>query len=236
MGIRFHCPNGHKLNVKDFLAGQKGICPVCGVKMQIPLQSTRPSSRNPRHDDAQSSPSPQPQEPSDSSGVNQFAFLHESPQEAPPDPTPSASQETPWADPVDVPDARPVETADALAASGAAAWFVRTPGGGQFGPANAELMRSWLAEGRIGAQSLVWCETWPDWQLAADVFPRLAESQAFPGLEAIVAEPAVATLLPHVANHHAQPRRVPRALVGWLVAAALGLVAVLAFILSRQSQ
>ena len=46
MGIRFYCPNGHKLNVKDFQAGRKGICPVCGVKMQIPLESTRPSSRD----------------------------------------------------------------------------------------------------------------------------------------------------------------------------------------------
>jgi len=34
MGIRFFCPNGHKLNVKDFQAGQTGICPFCGVKMQ----------------------------------------------------------------------------------------------------------------------------------------------------------------------------------------------------------
>ena len=48
MGIRFNCPNGHKLNVKAFQAGQKGICPVCGAKMQIPLESTRPSSREER--------------------------------------------------------------------------------------------------------------------------------------------------------------------------------------------
>jgi hypothetical protein len=45
MGIRFWCPNGHKLNVKEFQAGLKGVCPTCGAKMQIPLKSTRPSSR-----------------------------------------------------------------------------------------------------------------------------------------------------------------------------------------------
>lgn len=44
MGIRFFCPNGHKLNVKAFQAGQRGICPVCGTKVQIPLESTRPGS------------------------------------------------------------------------------------------------------------------------------------------------------------------------------------------------
>lgn len=41
MGIRFYCPNGHKLNVKEFLAGQRGICPRCGVSVNIPLESTR---------------------------------------------------------------------------------------------------------------------------------------------------------------------------------------------------
>jgi hypothetical protein len=39
VGIRFHCPNGHKLNVKSFLAGKRGICPKCGVKLVIPAES-----------------------------------------------------------------------------------------------------------------------------------------------------------------------------------------------------
>ena len=41
MGIRFWCPNGHKLNVKTFQAGRRGICPYCGAKFQIPAESTR---------------------------------------------------------------------------------------------------------------------------------------------------------------------------------------------------
>ncbi|MEX1223298.1 MAG: GYF domain-containing protein [Pirellulales bacterium] len=45
MGIRFLCPNGHKLHVKSFLAGKKGICPDCGAKVDIPYQSTRTSSK-----------------------------------------------------------------------------------------------------------------------------------------------------------------------------------------------
>jgi hypothetical protein len=36
MGIRFSCPNGHKLNVKAFLAGKRGVCPQCGAKFIIP--------------------------------------------------------------------------------------------------------------------------------------------------------------------------------------------------------
>ena len=36
MGIRFNCENGHELHVKSFLAGKRGICPKCGVKVEIP--------------------------------------------------------------------------------------------------------------------------------------------------------------------------------------------------------
>lgn len=45
MGIRFFCPQGHKLNVKSFLAGKIGFCPYCNVKVEIPLTSTRESSK-----------------------------------------------------------------------------------------------------------------------------------------------------------------------------------------------
>ena len=44
MGIRFFCPNGHKLNVKEFQAGRRGICPFCGAKIRIPTESTREAS------------------------------------------------------------------------------------------------------------------------------------------------------------------------------------------------
>jgi hypothetical protein len=36
MGIRFLCPSGHKLNVKNFLAGKRAICPQCGAKVIVP--------------------------------------------------------------------------------------------------------------------------------------------------------------------------------------------------------
>jgi hypothetical protein len=42
MGIRFNCPNGHKLNVKEFLAGKRGVCPQCGAKFIIPEQAETP--------------------------------------------------------------------------------------------------------------------------------------------------------------------------------------------------
>lgn len=36
MGIRFHCPNGHKIHVKAEYAGKKAKCPHCSVKLVVP--------------------------------------------------------------------------------------------------------------------------------------------------------------------------------------------------------
>ena len=40
MGIRCYCPNGHKLNLKSHLAGQRGICPECGARFIIPATAS----------------------------------------------------------------------------------------------------------------------------------------------------------------------------------------------------
>lgn len=39
MGVRFECPQGHKLHVKAHLSGQRGICPECGVRFIVPAFS-----------------------------------------------------------------------------------------------------------------------------------------------------------------------------------------------------
>jgi hypothetical protein len=44
MGIRFTCPSGHKLHVKTFLAGKRGVCPHCGEKFVIPTAEQRQQS------------------------------------------------------------------------------------------------------------------------------------------------------------------------------------------------
>src|SRR3989304_4109209 len=44
MGIRFLCPNGHKLNVKADLAGKRASCPECGAKLVIPPASAEPAA------------------------------------------------------------------------------------------------------------------------------------------------------------------------------------------------
>lgn len=39
MGIVAYCPNDHRVKVKNDLAGKKGICPTCGARFRIPLES-----------------------------------------------------------------------------------------------------------------------------------------------------------------------------------------------------
>lgn len=36
MGVVAFCPRGHRVKVKDALAGRKGICPECGARFRIP--------------------------------------------------------------------------------------------------------------------------------------------------------------------------------------------------------
>ena len=74
----------------------------------------------------------------------------------------------------------PLATPDAV-------WYVRPPSGGQYGPARSEVMRKWLDEGRVSADSLVWREGWEQWQKAGPVFPELDDSGP-PKIE-VTAEP-----------------------------------------------
>lgn len=47
MGIRFQCPNGHKLNVKADLAGKRASCPECGAKLIVPGADASPATPPP---------------------------------------------------------------------------------------------------------------------------------------------------------------------------------------------
>jgi hypothetical protein len=67
---------------------------------------------------------------------------------------------------------------DPIAEAPQCVWYVRPPAGGQYGPAAGDIMRKWMSEGRVSADSLVWREGWPDWRKAAKVFPSLAPASA----------------------------------------------------------
>jgi hypothetical protein len=162
MGIRFFCPNGHKLNVKDFQAGLAGICPYCGEKMPIPLESTRRSSKQQSLQDGGDTVSTL----ASTTTTKQPAWDTVEPDGALLATTRTGTVPT-------VPENR-VASRDPLLEAGDAVWYVHPPSGGQFGPAAAEVMQEWIVEGRISADSLVWHEGWRNWRTAGNVFPQLS--------------------------------------------------------------
>ena len=85
-------------------------------------------------------------------------------------------------------------------------WYIRPPSGGQFGPAPGELMRTWISEGRVSADSLVWREGWRDWQEAGAVFPKLPGNQLVDMLESIPAVPAAAHTQSAASSQSHQPK------------------------------
>ena len=146
MGIRFLCPNGHKLNVKSFQAGKRGACPHCGARFTIPNESTLPSSKDEREEEV------------------------EEQLESPP--------------PV------PLQPKDPLAEAPDALWYVSLPDGRQFGPATSNAMRSWIDEGRVSDELLIWREGWEDWAAVSDVLPQSVSGETAPVVTDEAAFPA----------------------------------------------
>lgn len=219
MGIKFHCPKGHKLNVKSFLAGKKGVCPKCGAKMRIPTAS-EPALADSEVEEEEADPS---QHPAKSNGSGAVA-------------APIVSAAT-------TAEHGAAAADDPIAEAPAAIWYVRPPSGGQYGPARGEIMRRWIAEGRVSSDSLVWREGWTDWQNAGKLFPVLQAAGTAAAVQA-TATPAVSTTVPissrsslRTATRYQEKKRESNGLaIGILVSLGvicLVLVGVLVYVLSR---
>ena len=223
MGIRFLCEScGKKLNVKSFLAGKRGVCPHCGGRVQIPLESQLPekaaqgevqtkaaaqrkqiagstNATDQKRTATQQEKSPQlntersngsAAAPIDFEEVDMSAVSPDAASartsaprtsaprtsaprtSAPRDAEPAAASPSAPS----VPRAVAIQENDPIADAPDAVWYVRPPSGGQFGPANADIMRKWIDEGRVSADSLVWREGWADWQMAGPLFPKLSQT------------------------------------------------------------
>lgn len=183
MGIRFLCPNGHKLNVKDYLAGKKGRCPYCDTRFVIPNESQKEtrvesleSSSSQVGDDSESG-ADQIEPPTAEESLPASAFAQALPASPTPAAQPVASAQPVTGVPGGYPAGQPVAAQPALpdpfADAPEAHWYVRLSTGDQFGPAQSNQMRQWLGENRIPADGLVWREGWPDWKRADQTFNQL---------------------------------------------------------------
>lgn len=148
MGIRFACHVcERRLNIKRELAGRRGICPVCGGRIRIPLT-----------DAEKSTPVDEPLVTAHRSGKADRSA------NADPGNGDSGGDSDHFPSAIDLlsdePDGR---------------WYVRPPGGGQYGPADAELLKQWISEGRVASDALLWREGWPQWRQAIEVLPEYGD-------------------------------------------------------------
>ncbi len=161
MGIRFLCQTcDRKIHVKAFLAGKRGICPHCGERVYIPIENQLPSKKKGNAAAEQNG---------DNIAIA-TATATVTDQVRPSNGAPTAAA---------VPTAQAVtaeveSAADPIDEAPNAIWYVRPPSGGQFGPADGEVMKRWVTEGRVSSDSLIWREGWDDWQLAEPLFPSLS--------------------------------------------------------------
>jgi len=147
------------MNVKTFLAGKRGICPHCDARWEIPLESEIPAGA-PRV-----RPNTEPAGAAAQVVVASPARLAAAESNAAADGAPVLSFK-----------AHATTVQDPIDALPNAVWYVRPASGGEFGPAKGDVMRRWIEEGRVGADSMVWCEGWTEWQIAGPIFPSLAPS------------------------------------------------------------
>ena len=152
MGIKFLCPNGHKLNVKTELAGRKGRCPSCGVSLLVPTESVVEKTVELAESDENRTIA------LTGTLVPKIESSDDPEYKAAPDPTPMQSNE-----PLPVGGSGDV-------------WYIQVPGGPQFGPATGDVVNDWIKERRIAPAMLVWKEGWSDWRVAGTVFNELSES------------------------------------------------------------
>jgi hypothetical protein len=172
MGIVSFCPQGHRVKVKDALAGKKGICPTCGARFRIPLASVEPPAPAAAGGEAAALPL--------AAIVSLEAAMAERlPRAVPIDHVAAAvhdvrAEEANGAPPVaEVP--APIPSLHPLIAERPdLVWCHAEPGGAPSEPLGADAMQAWLSSGRPAAGALVWRADWADWRPLAAAFPEHA--------------------------------------------------------------
>ena len=198
MGIKFYCPNGHKVNVKSFLAGKKGLCPKCGVRVDIPLESQiaddapriRGGAANDELED-----SPEPYEANVGSATA-LAGMEQGDDFSPgidiprmnPQRGGSGANSFYEKEPAADDSLLPPGSESNRSYTGKAVWHVRLANGQQIGPLDDVGLQQWVSEGQLGDHDLIWRNGWPQWQPATAVvsqLPRVEEEGSLGAVETV---------------------------------------------------
>lgn len=191
MGIRFRCHHcEHELNLKEFQAGRRARCPACSGRFRVPTSSADFS--DPLDDQEVQLAAASSTTNQASAGGGTFNLR---PSSSDPDLAASRSAMADAGQQSSPAVQQPVPAAIRQAPQ--AVWYVRPPGGEQYGPAEGHVFHNWLQDNRISPDSLVWRDGWPQWQSAGDVFTeyfgaqwRVAQDISIAG-EALISDDAV---------------------------------------------
>lgn len=154
MGIVSHCPNGHRVKVKDFLAGKTGICPSCGARFRIPL-ATAPAPGNGRAEVSSGLP------------IADVASLDAPVAVSPPPALLLAGAMVELAERKTAVKIPPGAITEASSAS----WCIAMPGGQPSSAMSGAALFDWLTSGTVTGGELVWRSDWSDWRPVSEVFP-----------------------------------------------------------------
>ncbi|QDT61016.1 hypothetical protein SV7mr_35460 [Stieleria bergensis] len=244
MGVRFRCHSCAKpLNIKQELAGRRGVCPACKTRFRIPLQDADLSiALNDRATQkvatqASAGQSAQPfddaiddvlgigahsaagatgsasmhyggsdQGGSDEGGV--ATVVQDTQTNAPDQPVdqPVDSQQDSQGEVQSTQSDQQWLAAQQLNAEPNAAWYVRPPSGGQYGPANTEVFQEWIREGRVARNSLIWRDGWAQWRPASEALEQLGASLPAPAKKRpAAAKPVKRTEAPVIQTESSSP-------------------------------
>lgn len=176
MGIVAICPNGHRIKVKDELAGRKGVCPTCAARFRIPRKEA-PADADPSREVNASLPTAR--------AVSLDPVVVATLPAATPldDAAPAHGRGAEVTD--DQPDfvavaddpapAVPRRLHPALAERPESPWLIAVRGGTPSAPLDAAALGEWLESGAATAEHVVWREGWAEWRPLLDVFPGVIQ-------------------------------------------------------------
>jgi hypothetical protein len=159
VGIVSFCPQGHRVKVKDHLAGRKGVCPTCGARFRIPLASADgPADALPLARVV----------PLDAAAVAALPRVLLTDPTTQPKP---ARHAVPVAEAADPGGSAAVARYQVLDDRPDLSWSTAVPGGVASAPMAAPELRTWLDSGTVVGNELVWRADWEGWRPVGDVFP-----------------------------------------------------------------
>lgn len=62
-------------------------------------------------------------------------------------------------------------------------WILRSAAGKEYGPVVKETLDLWVSQGRIEPETRILRADWPKWKKVTVVYPELAQTESFPGIE-----------------------------------------------------